>query len=366
MKATGDGRTLGLTPMKVICEQRTDREMPESMIVSQSDDAWHPSRDPDYVEWWYFDLTNVDGSLVRGQFYIIGGVSRPNKVKTGVRASLVKPDLTEILIEQKLPYSSFRSSTEVCDVEIGRNYLKGDLSHYRVHVEAGEKALDLEFDSVIAGFKGQACFGDERKCMIWVVPQPRSHVKGTFTMEEDTLHIEGVGYRDHNWSNISPMNYVSYWDWGRIYDKEFTVIFANIVATRRFGKAEVKPLMVYDSRKLAFLTTEPKKWSLTKRDVKFDPYLRIERPETYLLRARDEELLLEIDLSVEKVFQQIDLIADYNPIVRLFTRTFVADPFAISSLSVGSGRFDFSGQQNALVCTAIHEFVNNRRRRSLV
>ena len=336
------------------------------MTISQSDDAWHPLKDKDYVEWWYFDLTNMDGSFIRGQFYIIGDVSRPSKVKTGVRASLMKPDLTEVLIDEKLPYSSFRASTEVCDVEIGKNFLKGDLSHYRLHVEDGDKALDLEFDSEILGFKGRACFGDENKYMIWAVPQPRSHVKGTFRTKEGTLDVEGVGYRDHNWSNISPINYVSHWDWGRIYANEFTVIFASIVATKRFGNAEIKPLMVYDSRKPVFLTTEPKKWSLTKRDVKFDPHFRIERPEIYLLRAQDEELFLELNLTVERVFQEIDLIADYSPLVRLFTRTFVADPFAISLLSVGSGRFDFSGRQNALTCTAIHEFVNNRRQRRLV
>lgn len=352
--------------MKVICEELTGREIPESLMLSQSDDAWHPVRDRNYVEWWYFDVTNADGSLVRGQFYVIGDVSRPNKVKTGVRASLVKPDLTEVLIDEKFPYSSFKSSTEVCDIEIGRNFLKGDLSHYKLHVEDEEKALDLEFDSEITGFKGRACFGDETRYMIWVVPQPRSHVKGTFRTKEETLNIEGVGYRDHNWSNISPISCVSYWDWGRIYADEYTIIFANIVATRRFENAEVKPLMVYDSRGLLFLTTEPKKWTLTKSDVKYDQRRRMERPQRYRLKAQDEDFFLDIDLRVEKVFQEIDLIADYNPLVRLFTRTFVADPFAISLLSVGSGRLDFSGQQNALTCTAIHEFVNNRRRRSLV
>jgi hypothetical protein len=287
-------------------------------------------------------------------------------VKTGVRASLVKPDLTEVLIDEKFPYSSFRSSTEVCDVEIGRNYLKGDLSHNRLHIEGGDKTLDLEFDTEITGFKGRACFGDEGRYMIWVVPQPRSQVRGTFSTKEETLNIEGAGYRDHNWSNISPIRCVSYWDWGRIYANEFTIIFANIVATRRFGHAEVKPLMVYDSRGLLFLTTEPKKWALTKSDVKHDQHRRMERPERYQLKAQDEDFFLDIDLRVEKVFQEIDLIADYHPLVRFFTRTFVADPFTISLLSVGSGRFGFSGQKNALTCTAIHEFVNNRRRRSLV
>ena len=352
--------------MKVLYEKLTARETPESLMIGQSDDAWHPLSDRDYVEWWYFDVTNFEGSLVRGQFYIIGDVSRPDRVETGVRASLVRPDLTEILIEEKCHYSSFRASTEVCDVEIGRSSIRGDPSCYRVHVEEGEKALDLEFDSRVTGFKGRACFGNESRCMNWVVPQPRSHVRGTFRTKERTFEIEGVGYRDHNWSNISPVNYVACWDWGRIYAGDFTVIFADIIATRRFGRAEVKPLVVYDSDRLIFATTDPTKWTLTKGRAKFDPHTRTYCPPGCLLTARDENLSLDIDLHLDRAFQKIDLLADYNPIARFLVRTFMADPFAISFLSTGPGTIEVSGRRHDLNCTAIHEFVNNRWQRSAV
>lgn len=61
--------------MKVIYEEKTFREIPESLTIRQSDDAWHPLKDRNYIEWWYFDVINSDGSLVRGQFYIMGDVS---------------------------------------------------------------------------------------------------------------------------------------------------------------------------------------------------------------------------------------------------------------------------------------------------
>jgi len=346
--------------MKVIFEEKTYREIPESLTIRQSDDAWHPLKDRNYIEWWYFDVMNSDGSLLRGQFYIRGDVSRPGKVKVGVRASYVKTDGTEIVIEEKFPYSSFKSSTEACEVEIGRNYLKGDLSHCKLHIEDGEKALDLELDSEIKGITGHACFGDETKYMFWVVPQPRGHARGTFRTREKTFDIEGVGYRDHNWLNFFPLNVIAHWDWGRIYDKEFTVIFADILTTKRLGDSEIKPLAVYDSRKLIYLTSESKKFSLAKRDTKFDRDRKIEYPETYILKAQDEDLSLEINLKLGKVFQKIDLLADYNPLARLFIRTFKAKPVAMAFFSTGSGKLSFSGQQKTLACTAIHELVRNR------
>ncbi len=347
--------------MRVICEQVTAREIPESMTISQSDDAWHPTKDRNYVEWWYFDLTNADGSLVRGQFYLMGDISRPKMVKTGIRASLVKPDLTEILIERKFPFSAFKASTESCDVELGKSFIRGNLSHYDVHIEDGGQELDLAFDSGMTGFKGRACFGDETRYMMWVVPQPRSRVRGTFKTKDGAFSIDGVGYRDHNWSNIAMMNSVSYWDWGRIYDKEFTFIFADIVTTKRFGNARVKPLMLYDPGKLVWLTMEHDKWSMTKKDVRFDPHTRLNCPQTTLLRARDGDFSLDIDLRLGKAFQKIDLLADYNPLPRFLIRTFVADPFVVSFLSNGCGKLALSGREHELAFTAVHEHVNNLR-----
>ena len=345
--------------MKVIYEGQTFREIPESMMIGQSDDAWHPLKNPNYIEWWYFDVMNGDGGIIRGQFYIMGDVARPRKVRTGIRSSLVKPDGTEILMEKKFPYSSFKSSTELCEVEIDKNFIRGDLSHCELHIEDGEKALDLELDSEISGIKSHACFGDETKYMFWVVPQPRSHAKGTFRTNEETLSIEGVGYRDHNWLNFAPMDVIAYWDWGRVYDEEFTVIFADIVTTKTYDNAEVKPLMIYDSGKLLYMTSETNKWSLTKTDIKFDPVAQMELPQTHRVKLQDKDLSLELNLQLENVFQKVDLLADFNPLVRFLIRTFKAKPITMAFLSVGTGKLNLSGQENALTCTAIHELVRN-------
>ncbi|MCK4361785.1 MAG: hypothetical protein KAW13_00720 [Dehalococcoidia bacterium] len=345
--------------MKVICEEQTVREISESMIPSQSDDAWHPIEDPNYIEWWYFDIMNIDGSLVRGQFYISGDVSRPRKVRTGVRASYVRPDGTELLIDEKLPYSSFTSSTEVCAVEIGKNFIRGDISHCELHIENGEKSLDLKLDAGIEGIKSHACFGDETKCMYWVVPQPRGQARGTFRTRGETLDIKGLGYRDHNWLNFSPLDVIAYWDWGRVYDEEYTIIFADIVTSKKFDNARIKPLIIYDTGKLLYMTSETNKWSLSKTDIKFDPVAQMELPQTHLVKLKDEDLSLEMDLQLEKIFQKIDPLADFNPLVRFLIRTFKAKPSIISLYSVGSGTLNLAGRENALTCKAVHELVRN-------
>jgi hypothetical protein len=344
---------------KIVYEEQTYREMPESMAITDSDDAWHPLKNPNYIEWWYFDVMNADGAIVRGQFYLSGNISRPRRVRVGVRASYLSPDGTEIVIDDKFPYSSFKASMETCDVKIDRNFIKGNLSHYELHIESSGKILDLTFDSEVKGFTSHAGFGDEKRFMYWVVPQPRGVAKGALVTKGKTFDIKGVGYRDHNWLNFTPLGLIAYWDWGRILDKEYTIIFADIVTTKSLGGAVIKPLLIYDSKKLIYMTTASGNWDLVKNDLKLDTETGVMLPGTHLLRARDKDLSLEVDLRLEKVFQKIDPLADLNPMVRWLIRTFKAKPSITSFFSVGSGKFSFAGQDKALACTAVHEFVSN-------
>ena len=344
---------------KVIYEEQTSTQVPSSMVIHQSDDAWHPLKDRYYIEWWYFDVVAGDGSLVRGQLFIAGDTSRPKRVMTGVRASYVKTDGTEIRVERRLPFSSFKASTEVCDVQIGKNFIRGNLSHYEVHIEDEENVLDLRLDSGIKGITSHACFGDESKYMYWVVPQPRCQAKGTLRTKEQTHAIEGVGYRDHNWSNIAFLDLLSYWDWGTIYDGAFTIIFADIVCTKRMGDAEIKPIMVYDLEKLIYMTSAKDKWDLAKTDIRPDPVTGVGVPHKNTLRIDDGGLSLEINLELQRTFQRIDLLADFNPLVRFAIRTFKAKPTITSLFSVGSGKLSYSGQQKTMSCKAVHELVKN-------
>jgi hypothetical protein len=107
------------------------------------------------------------------------------------------------------------------------------------------------------------------------------------------------------------------------------------------------------------MTTASGNWDLVKNDLKLDTETGVMLPGTHLLRARDKDLSLEVDLKLDKVFQKIDPLADFNPLVRWFIRTFKAKPSITSFFSGGSGKFSFAGQDKALACTAIHELVSN-------
>jgi hypothetical protein len=78
-----------------------------------------------------------------------------------------------------------------------------------------------------------------------------------------------------------------------------------------------------------------------------------------VLRIEDEGLSLEVNLELQNVFQRIDLLADFNPVMRFLIRTFKAKPTITSFFSRGSGRLSYSGRQKTINCRAVHELVKN-------
>jgi hypothetical protein len=107
------------------------------------------------------------------------------------------------------------------------------------------------------------------------------------------------------------------------------------------------------------MTTASGSWDLVKKYLKLDTETGVMIPGVHLLRAHDKDLSLEVDLRLEKIFQRIDPLVDFNPLVRWFIRTFRAKPSITSFFSTGPGKFSFAGQGKALACTAVHEFVSN-------
>ncbi|MBE0479610.1 MAG: hypothetical protein IBX68_01375 [Dehalococcoidia bacterium] len=345
--------------MKVLSDERTYRELTGPLVLTQADDAWHPHEDRNYVEWWYFDLINSDGGIVRGQFFISRDVSRPDQVRTGVRASYVKSDGAEILIEERFRFPLFWASTEQCDVQIGRNFIRGDLKDYTVHIESEDKTLDLELTSHLDGFRSHACFGDDRHCMHWVVPQPKCAAKGVFRTGSEILPIDGTGYRDHNWLNFPAMDVLAYWDWGRAYDEEYTIIFADIATTKKYGGAEIKPFVLYDSKGLAFLTGEGNRWTFEKKGARFDGGTARDYADTCLIRVNEGDFSFSLELKLERVFQRLDLLADFNPVLRFLIKTFKAKPTITSFFSRGTGSLELGKTTRQLSVSAVHEFLTN-------
>jgi hypothetical protein len=220
---------------------------------------------PGTFEWWYFDGHFGDGSTV-----IITFNTKPMHALAGPLAPkvdlwLTRPDgrQTHSVIEYHA--GTFSAATDRCDVRIGPNRASGDLANYTVHAEGDGVAVDLTLARVVSSWRpgtGKIYYDEERThYFAWLPSVPYGVVQATLTYDGSSHQVDGAGYHDHNWGNVSLPDVVHHWYWGRAHVGNYSVIFAEITATDAYGYARV-PLFMF-ARDKTLLTTDGAPLTLT-------------------------------------------------------------------------------------------------------
>lgn len=186
-------------------------------------------------EWWYFDGILDNGT----KFVIIWGINQPSNIPY-IAINFYLPNgesIVESLTFSPLEYSS---SSEKCDVTMGKNILSGDLKKYSMSVKSEKIKLNLTFESITQPWRvedNQHYFRNGTY-YAWIVAQPSAKIKGNIDIDGKTIDVSGLGYHDHNWSNMSHNdlgNILGYRYWGRVINNDYTVIFNKVVSKKDSG-----------------------------------------------------------------------------------------------------------------------------------
>jgi hypothetical protein len=132
---------------------------------------------------------------------------------------------------------------EQCDVKIGDCFCKGDLKHYDVLFKGKTMSATLTLDGTIRAWRSQTgsiFFGDnEERYFAWLPAIPEGKAVADVTYDGGkTLHLEGSGYHDHNWGNMSMLKLMHHWYWGRAKIGDYKLISAWITGEKKYGYKE--------------------------------------------------------------------------------------------------------------------------------
>ncbi|ETY72622.1 hypothetical protein LFAB_17155 [Lactiplantibacillus fabifermentans T30PCM01] len=212
-------------------------------------------------EVWYFDADLDDGSKV-----VIG--FRPKTMATmksggyspNLNLAITRPDGTT---SQEFAFADMdhtQMSADKCDVHFGPDYCTGDFTEYDVHVESTANiACDLHYHALVEPFRqGTAALalGDNDDYYYTDLSVPKCAVTGTLTYDGQTVTVNGQGYHDHQWMNISPMAAFHHWFWGRMYTDKYVIYLYDFVTSERFSFKRLPLFMVADNQtgKIIFTT----------------------------------------------------------------------------------------------------------------
>ena len=200
-------------------------------------------------EWWYYDSHYPDGTILVIFMYLKNPIHANGPIKPMSTIELTLPDGTKFSEEVYATLEESHYAKDKCDVKVGECRCQGDLSHYDVVFKGKTMSATLSLDGTIRAWRSQTgsiFFGDrEEYYFAWLPAIPEGNAVADVTYDSGkTLHLEGSGYHDHNWGNISMLKLMHHWYWGRAKIGDYKVISSWITAGKKYGYKDHDVFMI--------------------------------------------------------------------------------------------------------------------------
>lgn len=190
-------------------------------------------------EWWYFDSHFPDGTIMVVIFYSKSPIDVDGTINPHAIIELNLPDGRKFTETVTATIEESYYATDKCDVKIGDSRFTGDLKHYDIVFNGKDVQAKISLDATIPAWRaktGSIFFGDEEEhYFAWLPAVPEGKVVADVNCQGMQLHLEGSGYHDHNWGNISMMKLMHHWYWGRAKIGDYKVISSWITSEEKYG-----------------------------------------------------------------------------------------------------------------------------------
>ena len=199
-------------------------------------------------EWWYSDFSFTDGTKLVIVFYTKNPVKVKSDLKPFVEMDLTTPDgKTYYDIVSPSP-EEYSFSKESCKVINGECRIEGDLTRYEIVFSGSKMKARVELVNTIPAWRSQTgtiFFGDnDEHYFSWLPAVPEGSAQADIEFEGKELHLEGSGYHDHNWGDVSMFRLMHHWYWGRAKIGDYKVISSWITAEKKYGYKEFDIFML--------------------------------------------------------------------------------------------------------------------------
>jgi len=192
---------------------------------------------PNTFEWWYIEGIFDDGSNAQFTFFTKPWMESSLPFDPYLVITITTPNGTTFNNVVSVSKDQFSAARGEANVTMGKNWLRGNLSTYELHVESrngyganliftraapstriGETGINY-FDPFLTQKGG------------WFIALPYAKVQGTLTYNGQTHQVQGNGYHDHNWGTFDYNKVLDRWYWTRAHIGNYTLDLAMRVAS---------------------------------------------------------------------------------------------------------------------------------------
>jgi hypothetical protein len=134
---------------------------------------------------------------------------------------------------------------------------------------------------------------------------PQGEVSADLNIRGKREHLQGIGYHDHNWGDVSMAKLINHWYWGRAQAGDYSIVASYIFAEKAYGNAELPIFMLAKGGRI--IADDARKVSFHLEDEHMDPksgkpvanvvvYEYEDGPERYRVSYRRSETIVDEEL----------------------------------------------------------------------
>lgn len=331
-----------------------------SQTVQNWEDGQRAHTQRGTFEWWYFDA-HLDDHSTAVIVYATKPIINPAAPLTpNLSLTITRPDGVKTAEFSLPPADQFSASNELCDVKIGSSWVKQTASrtcwNFNLHAETKSLAADLNFSGLVPPWRpgaGKCFFGDLQHYFAWLPSLPYGSVEGTLTYDGQTRTVRGTGYHDHNWGNVALPSVMDHWYWGRTHVGDYTLIFVEQIALKKYGSARMPVFLLAKGDKV--LVDDARYLSMQARDFTQHPGRRKYPREVDFTWAHAQEQV-RLELRKPKLIEGTSLLLALPPATRALARLF-ANPYYFRFNTELDLKINLGQLQDAICGPALYEIM---------
>lgn len=331
-----------------------------SLTAQPWEDGLRASTQRGTFEWWYFDAHFEDGTTAVIVYATKPIINPELPLTPNLSLTITRADGTKIAEFVFAPADQFFASKEVCEVRIGSSHVKqagfGACWDFSLHAESGALAADLTFTGLVPPWRpgaGKSFFADLDHYFAWLPSIPHGRVEGTLTYDGQTHVVQGTGYHDHNWGNIALPSVMDHWYWGRAHIGDYTLIFVEQIALKKYGSTRMPVFMLARGEKV--LADDMRYLTMQTGDMVHHAGGReYPREVDFVWKRAQEQVRLE--LRKQKLIEGTSLLLALPPVKRAVARLF-ANPFYFRFNAELNLKIDLADLHDELCGPALYEIM---------
>lgn len=216
---------------------------------------------PDAENWWYYDAVFDNG-------YCINTAWRCSDKAAQVVSEIADAEGKLYGTRVHFPRSTVKASTEYLDVTMGENRIWGEFPNYYSRFHSPQVGENLVWEATMQEFREppDGCYIGRLNpaaspVYFTFMTRPRVKVSGTIEVNGEKIPVTGIGYNDHQYSNIPWPKYLNWYVYSKVHLPNHTIAYWDATLSPDFGCQRMKWLHLFKGDALIHYTNQARAYT---------------------------------------------------------------------------------------------------------